>query len=211
MDNSVVFKGKKSGIVIILDDAIPFSELKDNFRKKVIQAKSFFGSSKATISFQGRELSFNEEKELLSIISCESGLNIAFLDAGFDNKPSDTIELEYFNPLENQTLYHKGSLRSGQSIIYSGSVVVIGDVNPGGEIIAEGNITILGSLKGLAHAGCSGNKECFISAFVMRPTQLRIGNIITYIPKELAKKSKAAFDPCVAYIKDSQIYIAPLL
>ncbi|MDR2939400.1 MAG: septum site-determining protein MinC [Clostridiales bacterium] len=211
MNNSVVFKGRKRGIVIVLDKDIPFSELIVDFKQKVLQAKSFFGDSKASITFQGRALSTDEEKQLLDIIFKETGLNISFVDNGYDYKSLDSEGYGYIDPDENSTIYHKGSLRSGQAIVYAGSVVVIGDVNPGGEVIAEGNIIILGSLKGLAHAGCAGNKGCFVSAYQLRPTQLRIANIITYIPKEFAKKNKIRFEPSVAYIKGGQIYIAPLV
>lgn len=224
-ENYVVFKGKKNGIVILLDESIPFLQLKDIFKEKVSDAKKFFGVGKTSISFKGRELTEDEETELLNIMKTESDLNISFVDEEFLimpaspnvihfeelSKEENVLTLDVFTSKDNVTHYHKGSLRSGQSIRYPGSVVVIGDVNPGGEVIAEGNIIILGTLKGLVHAGCSGNCDCFVSSFNLMPTQLRIADIITYIPNDMKIKNKIKFKPSYAYIEDGQIYIAPLI
>ena len=64
----------------------------------------------------------------------------------------------------NLTKFHRGSLRNGQKIEFDGSVVVVGDVNPGAEIKATGNIIVLGQLKGMAHAGCKGMTDAFVTA-----------------------------------------------
>jgi septum site-determining protein MinC len=103
------------------------------------------------------------------------------------------------------TTFHQGSLRSGQSIRCRGSVVIIGDINPGSQIIAEGHIIVLGLLKGMAHAGCTGNELCFVSALGLMPTQLRIASHIATIPANMQTKR-----PAYAYIQNNQVYIAPL-
>lgn len=108
----------------------------------------------------------------------------------------------------NETFYHRGSLRSGQSISYEGSVVVLGNVNPAAIIKAHGNIIVLGSLKGVVHAGATGNSECFVAAIDFSPTQICIADLITYIPEE--KKRSKRQNSSMAYIEDKKIYIAPL-
>ena len=113
-----------------------------------------------------------------------------------------------FNVSEHNTKFQHGSLRSGQIIRFRGSVVVLGDVNPGAEILAEGNVIVLGNLKGLVHAGCMGNDRCFICALCLTPSQLRIADKITYMPND-AKDWGGA--PQYAFISDGQIYIAPLV
>jgi len=85
---------------------------------------------------------------------------------------------------EIQTILIKKTMRSGQSIRYQGNVVVMGDVNPGAEIIAGGNIVVMGFLRGVAHAGASGTEDKIVTAFRLRPTQLRIANHITRAPDE---------------------------
>jgi len=208
--NAVILKGHKNGITISLDPVIPFSELQNHFEKRVMDTKQFFEGAKSNVSFTGRNLTEEEERILLDIIIAETTLDVPFVETeGF--KPvnpsfvTDTAPSHLAHNTET-TSYHRGGLRSGQSIRFSGSVVVIGDVNPGSEIIAEGHIIVLGALKGMAHAGCNGNEDCFISALVLWPTQLRIANIITYIPDD--KKNKV---PACAYIQEGHVFIAPLM
>ena len=74
--------------------------------------------------------------------------------------------------------FHRGSVRSGQKVEFEGSLVILGDVNDGAEVIAGENIIVLGDLRGLAHAGAKGNKEAIIAASSIEAPQLRISNII---------------------------------
>jgi len=108
---------------------------------------------------------------------------------------------------QSDTAYYRGGLRSGQSIKYHGSVVIMGDVNPGSEVVAGGNVIIMGALKGMAHAGSKGDISCFVSALVLQPTQLRIGKLITNITP--AKRGEKKL-PSYAYVKDEQVFIATL-
>ena len=84
----------------------------------------------------------------------------------------------------SETKFYKASLRSGQKIEFEGSVVIIGDVNDGAEVIAEDNIVVLGALRGMAHAGAKGNNEAVIAARIIDSPQIRIGTII----KERSRK-----------------------
>lgn len=80
------------------------------------------------------------------------------------------------------TLYIHRTLRSGQSLSSEGNVVVIGDVNPGAEIVAKGDITVWGVLGGIAHAGSDGNTYSRIRALKLNAIQLRIGDIFARRP-----------------------------
>jgi septum site-determining protein MinC len=90
--------------------------------------------------------------------------------------------------------------------------MVMGDVNPGSEIVAHGNVIVLGSIKGMVHAGAAGDDTCFVSAFHMQPTQLRIANVITYIPanEKEARKKRKEIKPEWAFIKEGQVFISAL-
>jgi len=79
---------------------------------------------------------------------------------------------------EGTTKYIKNSIRSGNKIMYEGSLVIIGDVNAGAEIIAGGNIVVVGDLRGVAHAGATGNKKAIIAAENIESPQLRIANLL---------------------------------
>ena len=76
------------------------------------------------------------------------------------------------------TLYHRGTLRGGQSLSNRGHVVIIGDVNPGAEIVAGGDIVVFGALRGVAHAGAQGDRSARVHALDLQPTQLRIATMI---------------------------------
>ena len=80
------------------------------------------------------------------------------------------------------TLYIHRTLRSGQSLTSEGNIVVIGDVNPGAEIVAKGDITVWGVLGVIAHAGSDGNTYSRIRALKLNAIQLRIGDIFARRP-----------------------------
>ena len=80
------------------------------------------------------------------------------------------------------TLYVQRTLRSGQSLKSDGNIVIIGDVNPGAEIIAKGDITVWGVLGGIAHAGSDGNNYSRIRALKLYAIQLRIGDVFARRP-----------------------------
>ncbi len=223
-DNAVIFKGTKNGIIVVLDENTPYEDLKQTLAEKTIEAKDFFRDAKTAVKFRGANITDSQEQELIDIINKNTDLSISFFVNEADSpeftkpkfapKPQEEDEGK-LNQLisealvtakKNLTTFHKGSVRSGQAIRFPGSIVVIGDVNPGGELIAEGNIIVLGMLKGLAHAGCGGSHECFVAALNMRPTQLRIAELIACFPEE-----EGGIIPQYAYIKENQIYVEPLI
>lgn len=91
----------------------------------------------------------------------------------------------------SETTFYRGSLRSGQKVEYEGSIVMIGDVNAGAEVIAGENIIVLGELRGLAHAGAKGNGQAIIAATKIDSPQIRIADKIKEFEKEETIKSYA--------------------
>ncbi len=84
----------------------------------------------------------------------------------------------------SQTQFYRGSLRSGQKVEFEGSLVILGDVNAGAEVLAEENVVVLGILRGMAHAGAKGNKEAIIAAASIESPQIRIANIVREMEKD---------------------------
>ncbi|MDR1914502.1 MAG: hypothetical protein LBQ68_08495 [Clostridiales bacterium] len=209
-DSHVVFKGTNNGINVWLDENADIESIKESLRAKTNDAQDFFDDSDVAITFTGRSLSKDEESELLDIIFKETALSISCAETKEEGaKARLTPPSARENRNEQLTFFYEGALRNGQSIRYDGSVVVLGDANPGSEIIARGNIIVMGALKGLVHAGYTGDDTCYVSAIRLSPTQLRICDIITYIPEE--KKNKNKNTPSYAYIQEGLIYIAPLV
>lgn len=106
---------------------------------------------------------------------------------------------------EIQALVINKTLRSGQKVVHDGSVVVIGDVNPGAEVIAGEDIIVLGSCRGIAHAGASGNKAATITACKLLAAQLRIAGLIARSPDDLDQPAYAE----TARVHDGVVVIEP--
>jgi septum formation inhibitor MinC len=106
-----------------------------------------------------------------------------------------------------QVLYVKQTLRSGQTVSHKGDLVIIGDVNPGAEIMAEGDITVWGSLRGIAHAGVGGNSEAEIRALNLQPIQIRIASAIARAPDRPRISYASGTGPETARIVEGKIRI----
>jgi septum site-determining protein MinC len=217
-DESVIFKGKKGGITIVIDSEGDFEDIKKIFRSKVIAAKKFFSDAKTIITFEGRVMTAEQEESLLKILAEESTLDITLVKENAEEKAKAKIASDGNAKLdgnkimeqlgkEMNTYYYNGNLRSGQAIRYSGSVVIVGDINPGAEVCAEGNIIILGAARGVIHAGCFGDESSYVMALKLMPAQLRIADIITHIPKDTKKTAKNETRPLYAFLSEGKIYI----
>lgn len=103
-----------------------------------------------------------------------------------------------------EPLYLETTVRSGVEIRHPGNVVILGDINPGGAVISQGDILVWGRLRGVAHAGVDGNSDCVIMALQMEPTQLRIANYLARAPQQ----PPAQYHPEVAYATTEGIRIA---
>ncbi|MDD2555383.1 MAG: septum site-determining protein MinC [Syntrophaceticus sp.] len=104
---------------------------------------------------------------------------------------------------QEQTILVQRTIRSGQRIFYPGNVVILGDVNPGGEVIAGGNIINMGTFRGIAHAGALGKADAIVAALRLEPSQLRIAGYITRAPEG----DYTAFQPEIARVQDGIVII----
>jgi septum site-determining protein MinC len=106
---------------------------------------------------------------------------------------------------DGATLYHRGTLRGGQALHHLGNIVVVGDVNPGAELVASGDIVVFGALRGVAHAGAQGDESARVVALELAATQLRIATLIAAGDEEARSASAAEH----AVVKDGRIVIVP--
>lgn len=108
---------------------------------------------------------------------------VAAATAGYSVQQQEP-DLAANKPIEvAEPLYLQMTVRSGAEVRHPGTVVLVGDVNPGGSVIATGDIIVWGRLRGIAHAGSAGSEACLIMALQMRPTQLRIANYVARSPE----------------------------
>jgi len=106
---------------------------------------------------------------------------------------------------DSKLLFHEGTLRSGDHLKSTSDVLLLGDVNPGARISAEGNVMIWGRLRGIAHAGSEGNRLTKITALQLWPLQLRVADLVARGPAEKPEEGLAE----EALIKKGQIVIEP--
>lgn len=104
----------------------------------------------------------------------------------YPNLPGQGSQPDQDYLFDENTILIQRTLRSGQSIRYNGNVVILGDVNPGAEVTAAGNVIVMGVLRGVVHAGAGGDENAVVMAFKLQPTQLRIANHITRPPDDEA-------------------------
>lgn len=206
----VTFKGNQDGIYIFIKEG-SFQKIKEQLESNLKKAGSFFNGAKV-VSIRGKELSIEEKEELKGIIINKYGIDV---DEAIDSieeeevKNNELSQIQFFEGIEEgYTRFVRATVRSGQTVESEGNLVVIGDVNPGGIVMARGNIVILGALRGMAHAGCDGNKEAIVVAFYLHPTQLRIANIIARKPDEEVELSKW---PEIARVEEDAVLIETYL
>ena len=232
MKQLAIIKGNKYGILIRLDAKAPFPQVLEELAARLKASADFFKDAKMALSIEGRVLSQEEEDQVLAVFAEHSRIEIIcvmdtdekrealyrkLVEQAESVNTEDTQESSEEETAGERLLrdvnqdeltagqFYKGTLRSGQVVESSSSMIVLGDINPGAKVIATGNIIVLGSLKGYAVAGAGGNETAFVAALEMSPMQIKIGNIIGRSIDKKKKKEKKK--PQIAYVLDGNIYI----
>ena len=193
---------KKDVVLIKIDDDAPQRKILSELNKKLKELKKMYQEEKTPIRVTGKVLTNKELEEVKKLIKKEIDVEISF------DTPTTlglhSITRSYKRDVgKSETTFHRGSLRSGQRIEVEGSIVVIGDVNAGAEVIAADNIAVIGNLRGLAHAGAKGNKDAVIAAGSLDVVQLRISNIV----KEIDREEEGIIDHAFVYVDEDKIVI----
>ncbi len=206
----VMLKGNKSGIRIILDDELSFEELLEKVTEKFQNNADFLGDNRVVVAFDGRELSDEEEAVLLHTIQENSKLQIVCVideDEEREALYERTLQEKLMAIDSNSGQFFKGNLRSGQVMEFETSIVILGDVNVGAQVVSTGNVVVLGKLNGTVYAGASGKEDAFIVATKMNPIQIRISDVIARTPDEKETPSNV---PRIAYLREGAIYMDDL-
>ncbi len=193
---------KNNLILIKINDQADFELIEKSIKHKVSQLKKIYKEAKIPITITGKVLKNKEMDIIERIISKELDVEVDFdmpKELGLHNIKK-TFEQEVST---SETKFHRGSLRSGQKIEEDGSIVILGDVNAGAQVIAADNIVVLGTLRGLAHAGAKGNKDAIIAAGKLDIVQVRIANIVKELDRDEEPLHKCAY----VYVEGEQIFI----
>ena len=198
MNNCISISIKKNQVAIKIDEEAEQKEIISSLKKKMLELKNLYKDDKTPILITGKILKNKEMDEIQNIIK-------KFLDVEIEFDSPKVLGLHgikktfYKEVATSETKFHKGALRSGQRLEFEGSIVIIGDVNAGAEVIASENIVILGNLRGLAHAGAKGNKDAVIEASKIDAVQIRIADKVKEIERDESKIKKIKTS---AYIND---------
>ncbi len=192
MKSCIAINLKKDRIIIKINDGANQLEIMESLRKKLTDLKKLYKDEKTPITVTGKILKNKEIDEIQELIKSKIDVDIDFdMPKGLGlHNIKKTFEKEI---ALSETKFHKGSLRSGQKLESEGSLVILGDVNSGAEIMASDNIVVLGALRGLAHAGAKGNKQAIIAAGLIDTVQIRIANVVKEIDRDEEIMHKQAY------------------
>lgn len=227
--SEVAIKGVSQGILLVLPDDREWDEVVGQLESKLAAASNLIQGAKAQLDVGDRPVTGEQLSHLVKHLAEHYGLEANALIGTHDAAraaaeaagltmtaappplPPERTKVvatpDAIHP-PNNALYLRQTVRSGQSIRHDGTIVLCGDVNPGAEVIATGDIVVFGTLRGVAHAGAAGDEECQIIAINLRPTQIRIAGYIARSPDTVAPPLSKY--PEVARVQNSEIHIIPL-
>lgn len=191
-NNCISINLKKDEIVIKLSETAEQAEIVNELKRKLPELKRLYKDEKTPIKVTGKVLKNKEIDRIQQLIQSKIDVEIDF------DMPKTlglySIKKTFDRDIAvSETKFHRGSLRSGQKLETEGSIVIIGDVNSGAEVMASENIIVVGALRGLAHAGAKGNKQAIIASGLFDAVQVRIANIVKEIDRDEEPLHKQAY------------------
>lgn len=224
MHPKVQIKGIREGLLITLGEG-EWSDLRQALLEQLDQQVDFLHGARLALDLGNHALKAVELGSLRNDIS-EKGLTLwaVISDSPLTEQNAQSLGLAIRLGIQSRALTEKDELprrpglgnagenavlfrrtmRSGSSVKFDGHIAVIGDVNPGAEIIATGDVVVWGHLRGMVHAGANGNEEAQVCALDLSPIQLRIADCITLAPKRKGKPQ-----PEIAFIQNGQVVAEP--
>jgi septum site-determining protein MinC len=220
MPLKVQIKGVREGLMVTLGEG-PWDELRQALLSQLDQQAEFLKGARLALDVGNHILKAIDLSQLRKeIADRELTLWAVLSDSPTTEQTAQTLGLAtrvgkprpdkaaslHETSLQNgeTAVLVRRTLRSGVSLQHVGHVVVIGDVNPGAEVIAGGDVVVWGRLRGMVHAGAEGNEQAVVCALDLSPTQLRIASQIALAPKRRGKPQ-----PEMARIQNGQVVAEP--
>lgn len=226
---TISVKGWKNGVLVVVPPQEAWGDVVTQIEGKLKEAQEFWKGAQTTLDVGDRPVATSELEALLGLMRERFGLvptalvttlqatkDVAFklglethdkLPVPEKKGPEPEPPAEPRLP-ENNALYLRQTIRSGQRLQHDGHLIISGDVNAGSEVVATGDIVVFGTLRGLAHAGSGGDETARIVATNLRPTQLRIGSRIARSPDQ--GTPPLSKHPEIALVENGEIHISPL-
>ncbi|MBM7597813.1 septum site-determining protein MinC [Virgibacillus halotolerans] len=175
----IIIKGTREGLTLFIDESCSFEEAVIELKDKIIASRPKRDEPLVSVKVKlgNRYLDEAQKDQIGKIIGGENRFIIHSIQSDVVRRED---ALRWQEDSEVKTINR--IVRSGQVIEVNGDLLLVGDVNPGGKVSSTGNIYIMGSLQGIAHAGSDGDRDAFIAASYMNPSQLRIADYISRAP-----------------------------
>lgn len=203
-DDRIFIKGNKLGInaIINMDKFGNFDEMLDSLVEKLSRGKKFYKGATLTVTTDLKHINERQISKLKDVLFDE----ILIKDCIFEERLEKQSSV-FSGVYEGRTKFVRKTVRSGQCLNYAGNLIIIGDVNNGGEVRAHGNVIVLGDLKGKVFAGDNGNENAIIAAYSLEPELISISGKITISPDDFEKTGY----PEVARLNENNIIVEPYL
>ena len=213
MKDNIIIKKFPNGITLHLNPEISFELLLQELSSKFAQSRQFFRDARVALALDGRQLSDEEERRIITAIHSNSDLEIICIvgkNQETDRSFVKAIQKVDVQHTDNFGHFYRGTLKNNQKIEMESSIVILGDVYPGSTVTASKDIIILGGLYGEAYAGIGSEDSHYIVALEMSPEKLKIGDF-RYKPKDKYRWGiKPKVQPKIAYVKDKHIVMEPI-
>ncbi|XCP83806.1 septum site-determining protein MinC [Roseburia hominis] len=206
----VIIKSNKYGLLVHMDPEVPYSEILEELREKFTKSARFFKDADMAVTFEGRVLTKPQEEEIIEVITETAHVHIVCIFDKNENTErlyKSVVEQSIEDLPKREGQFYRGTLKKRQILESEKSIIVLGDVEFGATVVSKGNIVVLGTIRGIVHAGAAGNRNAFIVALSMKPQMLRIADTPAdhvYLRKEERPEAK------IAWLDGERIYIDPL-
>lgn len=212
-EESFIIKSNRYGLTLVLDPEVPFDRLVQEIGEKFRESARFFRNAQMAISFRGRHLSGSEERAIIHAITSSSSMKIVCVLDEDKAKEEDAKTAVYHVLEEGDTTaeFHVGSVKAGESVESSRTLVILGDVDPGATAASSHSILVFGTALGILKAGTDGDRDAIAAAIVMKPRELHIESRLAV--SAISKKENTgeyAPDPQIAYIAEDHLRIEKL-
>jgi septum site-determining protein MinC len=226
VQGNIAIKGTRNGLLLTLEPETPFSELLNALSDRLAEAPGFFRGASLAVDTSRRMLRVSERNQLENLLA-HYQMSVMPLDQlgaphrngeaeTFPSLPSDpgtlasitgtlseTMQVQRDLRETDDTLFLRRTIRSGQAIHHTSNIVIMGDVNPGAEVVAGGDIIVWGVLRGMVHAGYPDNANAYVCSLVLAPVQLRIAHLLSRPPEG----AEVQPSPEVAAIRNGRIVV----
>lgn len=200
--NAVNFKGTKDGIVAYVDLSYSFNTIVKALEKKISEREDFFRGGSIKFFPVTGTFSENEIYEIKNLMENKFDIDCEFFEKEEEVQVSSEKDKKM---ILKDFLVIKRILRSGQTLNYSGNIILIGDVNEDAEISAGGSLFVFGSLRGSVIAGRDSGEDAIVVATNLRPKRLQIGDIV--LEEDISKRRKEVAS--IALVENGKILIYP--